>query len=256
MNHYDIVLIGHLGKGTIVPFKGSPFMEQGGPAFFGPIAASCLGKRIAAVTRISENEADILEPLKAAGIDLFLQPGNMIQLRAVFPTVNVDERQILLVKNGGNFGIEDVPAMEPGLVHMDDAPEKKEILSLVDFEKFDMMEAKALTGTDNLRDQADVLEEWGSSETVITSSGCILAQNKGKTSFARLTNRSNQGRMGRGDTVMGAYLARRLDYPIEDSLCFAAALTSIKLESAGPFKGSLEEVFARVSHDPFGRYQS
>ena len=52
--------------------------------------------------------------------------------------------------------------------------------------------------------------------------------------------------MGRGDTFFGAYLARRLDHSVEDSLRFAAALTSIKMESTGPFSGSLEDVIERM----------
>lgn len=45
---------------------------------------------------------------------------------------------------------------------------------------------------------------------------------------------------------MGSYLAPRLDHPVEDSLQFAAALTSIKMESGGPFGGSLEDVLERM----------
>ena len=77
MNHYDIVFVGQLGMGTIVPFRGSPFVEPGGPALFASIGASCLGKRIATVTRISENDGYPLEPLKSAGIDVFVLPGEI-----------------------------------------------------------------------------------------------------------------------------------------------------------------------------------
>jgi sugar/nucleoside kinase (ribokinase family) len=133
-----------------------------------------------------------------------------------------------------------------GAVHLRDVPEKKEIVSMTDFLKLDYAEGKMATGVDDLQAQADILEEWGSPEMIITSSEGILARSEGRTAFAKFTNRSNEGRMGRGDTVVGSYLARRLDYSIEDSLRFAAALTSIKLESSGPFKGSLEEVFARI----------
>jgi sugar/nucleoside kinase (ribokinase family) len=58
--------------------------------------------------------------------------------------------------------------------------------------------------------------------------------------------RSNEGRTGRGDTTFGAYLARRLDHSIEESLRFAAAVVSIKMESPGPFRGSIEDVLARM----------
>ena len=135
---------------------------------------------------------------------------------------------------------------ETGVVQLKDVPEKKEILDMADFVKLDAMEAKTLTGTEVLQDQADRLEDWGSSETIITSSEGALARSKGKTTFAKFTNRSTRGRMGRGDTVMGSYLARRLDHSVEDSLRFAAALASIKMESAGPFTGSLNDVIERM----------
>ena len=75
MDRYDIVFIGQMGMGTIIPFEGTPFVELGSPVLFAAIAASCLRKRIAAVTTISESEAYLLEPLKTAGVDLFVQPG-------------------------------------------------------------------------------------------------------------------------------------------------------------------------------------
>jgi sugar/nucleoside kinase (ribokinase family) len=136
------------------------------------------------------------------------------------------------------------------VIRLGDVPEKQEILRMVAFVKLDVMEAKALTGTGVLQDQADMLEDWGSSETVITCSDGVLARSKGKTTFARFANRSILGRTGRGDTFSGAYLARRLDHSVEDSLRFAAALTSIKMESTGPFRGSLEDVIERMD-DPF-----
>ena len=289
MNHYDIVFIGQMGVGRIVPFEGSPFVEQGTPALFAPIAASCLGKRIAAVTKISESEEYLLEPLKAAGIDLFVQPGETYRYRVVFPTANVDQRQAFLIKGGEHFSIRDIPPFEPcliclccigarefqldlmralktrgfrlsvdmqsfvlqsddetGALQLKDVPEKKEILDMADFVKLDAMEAQTLTGADVLQDQADMLEEWGSSETIITSSAGVLARSKGKSTFVKFTHRITLGRMGRGDTVMGSYLARRLDHGVEDSLKFAAALASIKMESPGPFRGTLEDVLGRM----------
>ena len=289
MNRYDIVFVGHLGSGIIVPFEGSSFVEQGSPVLFAPIAASCLGKRIAAVTRVSESEEYLLEPLKAAGIELFVEPGETTQYRVVFPTANVDQRQAFLIKGAEYFAIEDIPPFEPCLIHLccigvrefqldlmralkargfrlsvdmqsfvlqadeetgvvrlKDVPKKKEILEMADFVKLDAMEGQVLTGADVPEDQAVMLEGWGSSETIITSSEGALARSKGKTTFAKFTHRSTRGRMGRGDTVMGSYLARRLDHSVEDSLRFAAALASIKMESVGPFAGSLDDVIERM----------
>lgn len=289
MNHYDIVFVGPMGTGRIVPFKGLPFIEQSSPVIFATIAASCLGKRIATVTKISDGKEYLLEPIRAKGIDLFVGSGEVGEINVHLPSANPDVRQAFVVKIGASFHINDIPPFEPclihlcclgtraiqldlmralkvrgfrlavdmqglilqadaktGVVHHEDVPEKKEILALADFVKLDAVEAQTLTGAGVLQDQADILESWGSSETIITCAEGALARGKGTTAFVKFTNSSAPGRMGRGDTVMGSYVARRLDHSVEDSLRFAVALTSIKLETVGPFKGSLEEVLSRM----------
>jgi sugar/nucleoside kinase (ribokinase family) len=291
MNHCDILFIGHTSLGTVVPFEGPPFVEQGSPVLYSSIAASRVGKRISAATRISEEEDYLLEPMRDAGIHVFVQPGQIVRYRIVFPTANVDERQAFYTEGPGDvITIDDILPFErclahlcwigphqpqidlmralkahgfplsvdmqnfvfqvdkeTGIVHFRDVPEKKEIVEMADFVKLDTVEAKILTGADTLQDQADILESWGSSETILTSSGGALAQGNGKRVFAKFTNKRTLGRMGRGDTVMGSYLARRLDHSIEESLRFAVALTSIKLESWGPFNGSVDDAIERMN---------
>jgi sugar/nucleoside kinase (ribokinase family) len=289
MDSYDIVFMGHLATATIVPYHGPTFVERGGPAFFGPLAATCLDKKIAAVTRIGTMESELLEPLQSAGIALFVEDREMTQLHIIHPSANVDERRVSLVKHGGYFSVSDIPGIKPCLIHLGglshqefsiefvkalkdrgfrlsvdmqsfvwradpetgtvylaDIPEKKELLPLFDFVKVDAVEGEALTGVRDLEDQARMLAGWGSRETIITCSDGALAHSEGKTNYARFTNRSVAGRTGRGDTFSGAYLAHRLDHSIEDSLRFAAALTSIKMESVGPFTGSLQDVMERM----------
>ena len=118
MNHYDIVFVGQMGTGTVVPFKGSPFVVLGSPVLFAAIAASSLGKRIAAVTKVSESEEYLLKPMKAAGIDLYVRPGEVGEIRIVFPTVDVDERESFVVKDVASLTIDDIPSFEPCLVHL------------------------------------------------------------------------------------------------------------------------------------------
>jgi sugar/nucleoside kinase (ribokinase family) len=43
-----------------------------------------------------------------------------------------------------------------------------------------------------------------------------------------------------------AYLARRMDRDAPEALKFAAALVSIKMETPGPFVGTLDDVLARM----------
>jgi sugar/nucleoside kinase (ribokinase family) len=134
---------------------------------------------------------------------------------------------------------------ETGVIHLRDVPGKRDIASLADTVKLDVVEAEILTGTADPEQAAAIVEEWGCPEIIVTRSDGVFARYKGKTCFERFSNRNSQGRTGRGDTTIGSYLVRRLDHGVEDSLKFAAALASIKMETSGPFRGTLEDVLGR-----------
>jgi sugar/nucleoside kinase (ribokinase family) len=137
-----------------------------------------------------------------------------------------------------------------GVIHFRDVPSKREIVGLADIVKLDIIEAEILTGARNLEEAAALVEEWGVIEIILTCSDGVFARYKGDTFFEKFSNRNSQGRTGRGDTVMGAYLVRRVDHDVPVSLGFAAALASIKMETPGPFRGSLEDVLARMNNKP------
>jgi sugar/nucleoside kinase (ribokinase family) len=134
-----------------------------------------------------------------------------------------------------------------GKVSYGDVPGKEQIADLADKIKLDAVEATFLVGTGDLEQAAVRIEEWGCGEVMVTRSDGVLVRQGGKTYFEPFSNRSLVGRTGRGDTALGSYLARRLDHEVADSLKFAAAATSIKLESPGPFRGTVEQVLARVN---------
>ncbi|HET9913374.1 MAG TPA: PfkB family carbohydrate kinase [Anaerolineales bacterium] len=140
-------------------------------------------------------------------------------------------RQVQLVQHSIAFG---------------DVPDKKEIVRQMDMVKLDIVEAKVLTGTDDLEQAARAFEDWGCPEVVITRSDGVLARVEGETFYEKFSNRSVVGRTGRGDTTFAAYLARRLDHDPAEALKFAAALVSIKMETPGPFNGTLDDVLARM----------
>jgi sugar/nucleoside kinase (ribokinase family) len=290
-HRYDIIFIGHVAAGEIEPFHGEPEYTYGGAPFFGAMAAAPLGKRLLVITRMAQADHACLEPLRSAGIDVYVQPaGETSRMRVIYPTTDVDERQLFLIASAGFFRIEEMPPLEPCLVHLGalsdqeftldfmeglkgrgfrlsidmqsfvwwvdptsgsiryrDVPEKREIFRMADCVKLDVNEARWLTGTDDLFTAAEMLEGWGSRETVITRADGVLARGQGKSYFERFCNKGIQGRTGRGDTLIGAYLARRLDCSVQESLRFAAVLTSIKMEAQGPFRGTLAEVLERAS---------
>jgi sugar/nucleoside kinase (ribokinase family) len=127
-----------------------------------------------------------------------------------------------------------------------DVADKKEIAAMMDKLKLDVVEARLLTGTEDLEKAAVIIESWGCPEIQITHSEGVLARVKGKTSYEKFSNSNVSGRTGRGDTTFSAYLSHRLDHEVAESLKFAAALVSIKMEIPGPFSGTLEEVYKRL----------
>lgn len=123
-----------------------------------------------------------------------------------------------------------------------DWPEKKKYLALIDVVKADVVEAKALTGESDKMKAALMIAEWGPKEVVITHNNGILVLADCKFYEAEFKAGSLEGRSGRGDTCIASYMAKRLTEQPEIAILWSAAVTSMKMESEGPFLRSLEEV--------------
>jgi sugar/nucleoside kinase (ribokinase family) len=134
-------------------------------------------------------------------------------------------------------------------ISFEDDDRKKEIASLMDGIKMDNLEAKILTGMDDTEKAAIIFEKWGCRETMVTDPKGVLLRSHGKTYYEKFSNKSSIGRTGRGDTTFAAYLSYRMDYNIADSLKYAAALVSIKMETPGPFAGTNKDVFNRTANN-------
>lgn len=131
-------------------------------------------------------------------------------------------------------------------IEFSDVSNKKDIAEIMDKLKLDVVEARILTGTEDLEKAAIIVESWGCPETMITHSQGVLARVNGVTYYEKFSNSSTAGRTGRGDTTFAAYLSWRLEHEVRESLKFAAALVSIKMETPGPFQGTLEDVAKRL----------
>jgi sugar/nucleoside kinase (ribokinase family) len=133
-----------------------------------------------------------------------------------------------------------------GEISFGEVVDKEALVGLLDMVKLDVVEARVLTGTDDLERAAITIEAWGSPETMITRSDGVLLRVNGRTHWRPFSNRSVVGRTGRGDTAFAAYMARRLDHAPDEALGFAAALVSLKMEKAGPFSGTMADVLERL----------
>ena len=122
---------------------------------------------------------------------------------------------------------------------------KKEIAAMMDKLKLDIVEARILTGrrTGKSRDHCQIMGLPGNHHHALP--GRVRA-GEGKDLLRKILQQQHSGRTGRGDTTFSAYLSWRLDHDPKESLKFAAALVSIKMETPGPFKGTLEDVLKRL----------
>jgi len=129
-----------------------------------------------------------------------------------------------------------------GLLVGEPWPEKEETLSLVRFLKADIGEAETLTGSRDLRRAAKMLFNLGSKEIVLTHRDGVLVYDGRRFYEAGFYPNQLVGRSGRGDTCIAAYSCHRLVSDPAEATIWAAAVTSLKMESDGPFSASLQDV--------------
>jgi len=132
---------------------------------------------------------------------------------------------------------------------------KLRYLPHVRYFKADAAEAEILTGLTDREKAARTIAAWGRNaqgrepEVMVTHNTEVIALVDGKVYRAPFTPANLSGRTGRGDTTFAAYLAWRMRHDPQESVRFAAALCSIKMEAPGPFGGTLDEVYARMERD-------
>ncbi len=127
-------------------------------------------------------------------------------------------------------------------------PEKKKVLSLLDVLKADAVEAEFLTGEADIKAAARTLAGWGPREVVLTHRNGILVYAGDRFHEASFYPESMIGRSGRGDTCIASYMAKRLALPPMQAIIYSAAVTSLKMETEGPFSrdiAAVEELIGR-----------
>lgn len=128
----------------------------------------------------------------------------------------------------------------------DDWEEKERFIPLITYLKTDAAEAEILTGEADREKAAVLLRRMGAREVMVTHHTEVLVAAEDRFFRAPFMPKNLSGRTGRGDTCFSAYLARRLSHGIQESVDYAATLTSIKMETPGPFQGTREDVLTRM----------
>ena len=132
---------------------------------------------------------------------------------------------------------------EDGKLVFHDWEEKLKYLPYLAFLKTDAAEAEILTGLSDREGAARQLHEWGAKEVMISHNTEMMVFDGEKVYTCPVKARNLSGRTGRGDTTTGAYLGMRVQgRDVVDSLLFATACVSLKMETPGPFTGTAADV--------------
>jgi len=168
-------------------------------------------------------------------------PVNMIKKLSKIANLSIDVQGFMRTKEGNNLILKDWK-------------EKEEIIPYLKYLKADIAEATILTGTSDLHKAAKMLAQLGAKEIMLTHKDGVLLHVGGKFHEAPFTPKFLKGRSGRGDTCISTYIGKRFDLKPYPALCFAAALTTLKLEKEGPFRGDVKDVEALVKKRNKNKY--
>lgn len=126
---------------------------------------------------------------------------------------------------------------------------KLEFFKYIDILKVNEHEVRTLTGIEDLREGAKQLAEWGIKEVLLTlgSEGSIVLVDGKFYDIPAYKPKKETDATGCGDTYTLGYVYKRVQGANpEEAGKFASAISSIKLEESGPFKGTEEEVELRI----------
>ncbi len=119
-------------------------------------------------------------------------------------------------------------------------------LPYLDFLKSDAVEAAFLTGESDIFKAAKIYASMGASEIILTHKDGLLIYAGGRFHELGFFPNRLDGRSGRGDTCIGAYVAMRLTKDPLEAGIWSAALTSLKMEELGPFDRPVSDVEALI----------
>jgi len=171
----------------------------------------------------------LIVPLVAGEVDLAF-----LKHMATRGPVGMDVQGFVRVPQDDELVFKEWADMREGLAH-------------ITYLKVDQAEAELLTGETDLPRAARKLAAHGPREIVLTQSAGVTVYAEGRIYQAPFTPRSLAGRTGRGDTCFGTYVAKRLTGSPEEACRWAGAVTTLKQERPGPWRGSPADVEALLA---------
>ncbi len=171
----------------------------------------------------------VVTPLTAGEVDLAV-----LRMLADRAPVALDVQGFVRVREGDDLVFRPWAEMAQGLAR-------------VCYLKVDLAEAEHLTGISDPAKAAARLAAYGPREVMLTRSEGVLVWAGGQLHRAAFAPRSLAGRTGRGDTCFSTYVAWRLDHTARDATRLAGAVTTLKQERPGPWRGTVGQALARAA---------
>lgn len=134
-----------------------------------------------------------------------------------------------------------------------DWTDKLEALKYIDILKVNEHEMEVLTGHKDIKQAALQLAEWGVKEVLITlgSLGSVIYAEGRFHKIPAYPPKDIVDATGCGDTYATGYLyMRNKGVSYEKAGCFAAAMSTLKLEASGPFSKTEEDVWDIIRTSP------
>ena len=282
---FDIVMIGHLTK-DVIKVKNSEKKIPGGAVYYSSISAAISGSEVMVITRIANGDTKYLLEMQEKGVSINnLGSGNTVCMNLNY-SEDMETREISVSNIADSFQLDDVDNIDAEIFHLaglirgdfpdnmishlapkghvaldvqsvlrcekdsklffQDWLDKEKYMPYITYLKTDAAEAEILTGTTDRYEAAKILHKWGAKEVVITHMSELLVYDGNFYCFP-FTMKSMEGRSGRGDTCFAAYLAWRKNHDAKEATKYAAALTSIKMETPGAFCGTIQDVIRRMN---------
>ncbi len=118
MQKFDIAFLGHYTKDTIV-LPHETKTVHGGAFNYGAHVAVKMGLRTAVITRLAEEDFDVVEDLSRMGVEVFATPTpQSTKLKLVYPTQNLDQRTVYNIGSAGPFTPAEVTPVQARVFHV------------------------------------------------------------------------------------------------------------------------------------------
>jgi len=282
----DILILGHVSKDIIVYRGEQEHTTGGAVFFASVSASRSGASVLAVTKTSAEDRELLDPLLQEDLDVLILDSPDTTSIRNVYLSEDRERREVSLLSTASPFRLEELPDATARIIYFagllrgelpdalipplsekaevaldaqgilrrqrgeelifDDWEEKERFLPLITYLKTDAAEAEILSGEADRERAAGLLRRMGAREVMVTHHTEVLVAAEDRFFRAPFTPKNLSGRTGRGDTCFSAYLAWRLSHGIQESVDYAAALTSIKMETPGPFQGTSEVVLTRM----------